>query len=233
MVTYDARGHARSEAPPSPTAYSPDSLTEDLGRVIDEASAQTPGRPVLVGGLSMGAATALRFALSAPHRVHALLLAGFPPGANERRGVPGATQADWARAFAGAIERDGLEMAGRRFAWGPDSGFDPGTAELVRRGFLEHAPVALRALLLSVLATQPSAAELAPRLRTLAIPTLVVVGGSDALSLGPSRVLARALPQARLCEIPDAGHVVNLSAPRAFHAAVSEFLDSLGSEFSR
>jgi pimeloyl-ACP methyl ester carboxylesterase len=137
------------------------------------------------------------------------------------------TQAGWANAFAAAIERDGLEAAGARFAWGAESGFDLATADLVRRGFLEHAPHAIRGLLLSVLATQLSAAELAPRLRTLDVPVLVIVGGRDALSLAPSRVLARALPRARLVEVRDAGHVVNLAAPRAFDAALLEFVEEI------
>ena len=59
------------------------------------------------------------------------------------------------------------------------------------------------ALLLSVLATQPSAAELVPRLRVLDVPALVIVGGRDALSLGPSRS-SRARFRARLVELPDA-----------------------------
>lgn len=234
VLLYDARGHARSDAPPSPAAYSPDALVDDLHRVIaDAAGPEGSAARVLVGGLSMGAATALRFALAWPERVRGLLLAAFPPGAHESRSNDDAgrpsTQAAWANAFAAAIERDGLEAAGARFAWGAESGFDPATADLVRRGFLEHAPHAIRGLLLSVLATQPSAAELAPRLRTLDVPALVIVGGRDALSLAPSRVLARALPHARLVEVPDAGHVVNLAAPRAFDAALLEFFDGIDS----
>src|SRR4029077_2169460 len=56
VVRYDARGHARSEAPDDPLAYTPETFADDLGRVLDPGSA-------VVGGLSMGAATALRFAL--------------------------------------------------------------------------------------------------------------------------------------------------------------------------
>lgn len=230
VVLYDARGHARSEAPSSPADYAPDALVDDLSRVIDEAqgAAESGVRgdsKTIVGGLSMGAGIALRFALRFPRRVRGLVLAAFPPGAGERRSGSSPAQADWARAFANAIERDGLEAAGAIHAWGEASGFDVATADLVKRGFLEHAPHALRAILLQVLATQPSAAELAPRLRALDVPALVIVGSDDALSLAGSRVLARALPRARLVEVPRAGHVVNLADPRAFECALRELID--------
>ena len=35
------------------------------------------------------------------------------------------------------------------------------------------------------------------------------------------------LPDVRLVEIPDAGHVVNLAQPKAFSAALEAFLDEL------
>ena len=126
VVRYDARGHARSEAPDDPSAYTPETFADDLGRMLDPGSA-------IVGGLSMGAATALRFALASPERVRALVLAAFPAGASAARGI-----ASQATAFADAIERDGLDAASERFAWGPTSGLDTGAARLVRQGFLEH-----------------------------------------------------------------------------------------------
>src|SRR5262249_37734746 len=146
------RGHARSEAPDDPAAYTPETFTDDLGRVLDVPAG-------VVGGLSMGAATAARFAFEHPDRVRGLILAAYPGTA---RGISA-----HAAAFAAAIEHDGREAAGERFAWGPESGLDPGAARLVRQGFLEHPPHGLVHTLRGVLARQPSLDELAPRLRTL------------------------------------------------------------------
>lgn len=213
VLRYDARGHARSDAPDDPAAYTPDTFTDDLGRVLD-----TPG---VVGGLSMGASTALRFALAHPERVRGLVLAAFPAGA---RGGGISAQAN---AFADAIEHDGLEAAGARFAWGPDA--DRPSARLIRQGFLEHPPHGLVHTLRGVLARQPSVEELAPRLGSLDIPALVIVGDRDAASLGPSRTLSATLPRARLVVVPDAGHVVNLGHPAPFNAALAGFLQELGS----
>src|SRR5205807_4856037 len=135
----------------------------------------------------MGAGTALGFALAEPGRVHGLILAGFPPGARAGGGF-----ASVALRFAEAIERDGLEAAGERFVWGPSSGLDPQAARLVRQGFLEHPPHGLAHTLRGVIAVQPSVDELAPRLRDIVQPALVIVGAGDGLSLAPSRALAAA-----------------------------------------
>src|SRR5437868_6010523 len=59
VVRFDARGHARSDAPDEPRAYRPEAFVADVARVLDVAGAAV----AVVGGLSMGAAIALRFAL--------------------------------------------------------------------------------------------------------------------------------------------------------------------------
>jgi len=224
VVRFDARGHARSDAPPEAAAYTPDAFVADLGRVLDAQGE----RAAVVGGLSMGAGIALRFACAHPERTRALVLAAFPAGA-DRAG----SYASVAERFAARIERDGLEAAGAEFVWGPSSGFDADGAALVRRGFLEHQPHAMAHILRGVIAVQPAASDLAPALAAVRIPTLVVVGGRDRLSLDASRALARALPGAELVEIPDAGHLVNLARPAEFNAAVSAFLDALPTESAR
>src|SRR5438445_10247862 len=214
IVRFDARGHARSEAPAEASAYTPDAFVADLGRVLDQVGA----RAAVVGGLSMGAGTALRFGLAHPGRVEGLVLAAFPPGA----GAPG-TFAAVAADFADAIAREGLEAAGTRFVWGASSGLDPAAARLVRRGFLEHPPHGLAHTLRGVLAAEPSLDELA-RLAELARPALVIVGARDRMSLPASRALAEALPRAKLAAVEGAGHVVNLAQPPRFNRPLEEFL---------
>lgn len=215
VVVFDARGHARSPAPTAAGAYDGTAFVEDLRGVLDGQQIAS----AVVGGLSMGAATALHFALAHPERVDALVLASFPSA--------GDGLARHAGAFAAAIEREGLEAAGARFVWGPDSGLDPEAAERVRQGFLEHAPHALAHTLRGWIGAMPAPASLAPRLAALARPALVVAGTGDPVGVAASRDLAALLPGARLALIPGAGHVVNLARPRAFNAALAEFLDSL------
>ncbi|MEN8160069.1 MAG: alpha/beta fold hydrolase, partial [Myxococcota bacterium] len=142
-IVYDARGHARSAAPEAAAAYRIDAFVDDL---LDVAARTGDPRPVL-GGLSFGAAVALRAALTAPEQVRALVLTSLPAGPESDRGI-----AARAAAFAEAIDADGLEAAGGRFVWGEGSGLDAAGARWVRQGFLEHAPHALAHTLRETLA---------------------------------------------------------------------------------
>jgi pimeloyl-ACP methyl ester carboxylesterase len=220
IVTYDAAGHGRSAAPFDAEHYSLAQLVADFGRAVDS----TGDAKVVAGGLSLGAATALAYALDHPTRVRGLLLASFPTGA---------TQADsarrtWSLGFADAIRDRGLDAAGAEFAWGERSRFDLKGAELIRQGFLEHPPHGLEAILRNVLAELPAAEELEARLHALDIPALVIVGENDTEALEPSRRLVELLPRARLEIVPRAGHVVNLARPAEFNALARAFVDSLG-----
>jgi pimeloyl-ACP methyl ester carboxylesterase len=220
IVRFDARGHARSEAPDDAEAYRPAAFVADVARVLDGVGA----RSAVVGGLSMGAGIALRFALAHPERTRGLVLAAFPAGA-----TPGSLGAR-AGAFADAIDAEGLAAAGARFVWGQGSGLDPGAAALIRQGFLEHSPRALAHTLRGLVAVQPSVTELAASVRALTCPALVIVGAEDRWSLDASRALAAALPVARFVTVADAGHVVNVARPEVFNAAVADFVAALGPE---
>ena len=213
VVRFDARGHGRSEAPTDPGAYRPEAFVADVGRVLDQVGATR----ATVGGLSMGAGIALRFALAHPERVSALVLAAFS-GSRD-----GAGFASVALPFADAIERRGLEAAGAEIVWGDESRLDS-AGRLVKQGFMEHPPHALAWTLRHLVAVQPSVEELEPQLSGLRVPALVIVGERDRGSAEPSRKLAAALPDARLVVVPGAGHVVNLQAPKEFNTALLEFL---------
>jgi pimeloyl-ACP methyl ester carboxylesterase len=213
VVTYDARGHARSEAPSGAEAYELERLIDDYERVAAGSDV-----PVVAGGLSLGAATALGFALRRPERVRALVLASPPGGSGdpERRA--------WALAFARAIDERGLEAAGAEFAWGERARFDPKGAALIRSGLMEHPPAALSHILRRTLAELPGPTSLAAELGAFERPVLVVTGSEDRGAAAPARALVAHLPNAELVEIPGAGHVVNLAAPEAFNEACRRFL---------
>lgn len=62
-------------------------------------------------------------------------------------------------------------------------------------------------------------------LRTIVVPALVIVGSLDSLTPPPTaRVIQQGISHSRLVEIPDAGHLSPLENPRAFNAALVEFL---------
>jgi pimeloyl-ACP methyl ester carboxylesterase len=218
LVLFDLRGHARSEAPDDPAAYTLDALASDCSRAMESVGVAR----AVVGGLSLGAAAGLELALARPERLRGLVLASFPAFATSGQGL-----ASIASRFASAIDTHGLEAAGAEFVWGPRSGLDARSAALVRQGFLEHSPAALAHMLRGVIDRLPTLEGWGSRLEGLTVPTCIVSGGADVGSLTAGRSLAEIIPHARHAVIPSAGHVVNLERPREFNKIISEFLEEL------
>jgi pimeloyl-ACP methyl ester carboxylesterase len=196
--------------------YDIDALVEDLGGVIDASGA----RKVILGGLSMGAATALAYSLKHPERISGLLLAAYPN--------PGEALRTWAQEFASAIEREGVSQAGDRYVWGDSTRFDSKAKALIRQGFLEHSPEALAGLLRQCLASLTPIMDMASKLSELRVPTRIVVGGADSGALEPCRLLARLIPHASLSVLEGAGHVVNLERVAEFNEELQKlFLQAI------
>lgn len=108
VVRYDAAGHGHSEATADLDRYRWDELAEDQQVLADQLEL---GRCV-VGGASMGAATALHRAVHHPEAVRALVLVIPPTGWSTR-----AAQADNYRRMADLIEAGSLDRvlaAGRQ-----------------------------------------------------------------------------------------------------------------------
>lgn len=73
VVTYDARGHGESEPAPAGEGYDYPALIADLDAVIES---QVGSDTAIVGGHSMGAHTAVAYALRNPGRVAGLVVIG-------------------------------------------------------------------------------------------------------------------------------------------------------------
>jgi pimeloyl-ACP methyl ester carboxylesterase len=73
VITFDARGHGCSDPAPAGEGYGYPRLVDDLARVVDAEVGE--GRFVL-GGHSMGAHTAVAYALRHPDRLAGLLVIG-------------------------------------------------------------------------------------------------------------------------------------------------------------
>ena len=69
LVAYDARGHGISDAAPDAEAYEYSDLGDDLDAMLDHLSLES----FVLAGSSMGAATAMAFALREPERVRAMI----------------------------------------------------------------------------------------------------------------------------------------------------------------
>ena len=98
VLRYDARGHGESQF--TADGYGWDELALDQLELCDELGISE----AIVGGASMGAATALHVATMAPERVRALVLM-IPPTAWETR----AAQAGVYRQMADVVDSTGVE----------------------------------------------------------------------------------------------------------------------------
>jgi pimeloyl-ACP methyl ester carboxylesterase len=77
VVTWDLRGHGRSEDPPG--LYSRDHALEDLAAIVDAAMAEGGG-PALLVGHSLGGYFSLAYTLGRPETVRGLALLSTGPG---------------------------------------------------------------------------------------------------------------------------------------------------------
>ena len=175
-------------------------------------------------GYSMGARLALGCAVRHPERVRSLVLIGGRAGIADAGERAARLAAD--AALADRIESGGVEafvdawLAQPMFATLRRLG--PAAIERQRRDRLDHDAAELAGSLrrLGPGAQPPLFGEL-PDVR---VPVLLVVGALDAPFVAQARELARRLPDARLCEVPDAGHAVHVEQPTGVLAAIRDFL---------
>lgn len=100
-------------------------------------------------------------------------------------------------------------------------------AEAILRRSIMAQPVTTIQAALSALAARPDMTE---AMRQAQLPTLLVVGAEDVIT--PPSCLEAAegiIPNAKLLEVPLAGHLVPLEQPDVFNRAVLEFLRELPS----
>jgi len=115
VIAYDARGHGESDPAPVDSGYGYPELVDDLGAVIEDQAGEAP---VFLAGHSMGAHTAIAFALRYPKRVAGLIAIGptyigtrtpFSPDSDENgAGVAEESLAYW-DGLAEALERGGID----------------------------------------------------------------------------------------------------------------------------
>lgn len=192
QVSYDARGHGQSDPAPPHGGYSHVELAEDLEAVLD---AEVGDRPVVLAGHSMGAHTAISFALTRVGRLAGLVLIGpVYMGFVDEQALAG-----WDR-LADGLARGGVEG----FMEAHDQGLDPAWRETIlrftRRRMLEHRhPDAVARALREVPRSAPF--ETISELEFCEVPALVVASRDAADPSHPYAVAvayAERLPQARL-----------------------------------
>lgn len=193
VVSYDARGHGESDPAPQGLGYEYPQLVGDLEAVV---AATAEGRFVL-GGHSMGAHTAVAYALRHPERLSGLIVVG-PVYMGE---IPAGALAYW-DGLAAALDGGGVD--GFLDYIDREQGIDPAWRDAVlrftRERMLRHRHLdALVEALREVPRSRPF--EAMAELESLDVPALVVAS-HDAADPGHPRHVAEAyaerLPRARL-----------------------------------
>jgi pimeloyl-ACP methyl ester carboxylesterase len=194
-LTYDARGHGESDAAPAGQGYGYPELVGDLEAVV--AAAIGDEQPFVLGGHSMGAHTAVAYALRNRERLAGLILIG-PTYTGE---IPASTLAYW-DGLAAALEDGGVDGFVDYIAQNQE--IDPAWRDSVLRFTRErisrHRNLgAVVEALRQVPRSRPF--ESLTELESLQIPTLVVASNDEA-DPGHPRHVAEAytarLPRARL-----------------------------------
>lgn len=205
VVRYDLRAHGESD-----TATAEFTHLADLVSVLD---ALKIGKATLVG-LSAGAFIALDAALDLPNRVERIVLAG--PGVS---GYTGKNPPSFPPEMYTAIQAKEYRKVSEILLKSPVFAVAPESQALVRQMVTENERLWTVDRVLMKL-QQPTFG----RLEQVRVPTLVLVGENDLFQRDHAGVLAARIPGARLVVVPGGTHIVNLSSPKEFDAAVGAFL---------
>ncbi len=213
-VTFAHRGFGLSRevaGGPGPGAF-----VDDLTALLDHLDLAD----VRLVGQSMGGWTCLGYALRAPERVRALVLASTT-------GSLGDPETDRIfAAHAAAAPEAALFARGIHPACGERMAREQPALHFLYRGLdalsvgLDKAAVRAR---LGAMRTTPRSAVAALRM-----PVLCVTGEEDVV-IPPAtvRALASMIPDARLASVPEAGHSVYWERPVAFNRILDAFLDEI------
>jgi pimeloyl-ACP methyl ester carboxylesterase len=202
VLSWDMRGHARSDSPASAAEYGVERSVEDMLMLLEVLQVS---RAVLCG-MSLGGFLSLAFHAHHPQRVAALILVGTGPGFRREE-----SRREWnafAERTAAGLERDGLAAL-------------PSSREAAR-----HSNALGLAHTARLVIAQRDA-HVIDSLGGIAVPTLVVVGALDANFLSAAEYMAAKIPGARKVVLGGVGHAANIEAAGAFNAAVRHFLEEL------
>jgi pimeloyl-ACP methyl ester carboxylesterase len=197
QLSYDARGHGESDPAPEADGYTYPRLVSDLDSVV---SSELGDAPFVVTGHSMGAHTAIAYALEHAARVAGLVVIGpvYTGTIDEE------TIARWDR-LAEGLERGGIEGFMAAFDHDLHPTWRETVLRITRERMREHRhPTAVARALREVPRSAPF--EAMSELEFLEVPALVVAS-HDAADPGHPYAVAAAyaerLPQARLISEPE------------------------------
>jgi pimeloyl-ACP methyl ester carboxylesterase len=219
VVVYDVRGHGWSSAPPAADPhYTMEALVEDQRALLQHLGIEE----AYLGGISMGGAIALQFALRHPQMVRALLLCDTTADIGDTTAPRSGAAEDHALAW---MRSKGLGRLSQQtwLEWARPLGIT--RPDELAKGAQRHIE---RVQQMSVDGFVGAGYALRDhhvldRLRELKMPTLILTGEHDFLRAGSEQLRAM-LPDARYVLIKGAAHISSFWQPEKFSAAVLNFL---------
>ncbi len=212
---------------------SSESLPESICQLAHDAVALLDALhvtgPAVICGVSMGGYVAQHIAVRYPERVAALVLVDtrLEADTDEARAARTDLSAKVGR-LGQSILADA--MIPRLLASSHESRALPGRTDaidLLRQSIASQSVPTIQA----ALATLGSRPDMTEAMRKVAAPTLLVVGAEDVITPRSCMDAAEAvIPDAKLLEVPLAGHLVPLERPDIFNPAMLDFLKALPPE---
>jgi pimeloyl-ACP methyl ester carboxylesterase len=208
VITPDMRGFGLSDLGSGDCSIA--DMADDVAALLDALKLPV----ATVGGMSMGGYVALAFAHRHRDRLQSLILADTKAASD----TPEARQGR--QVAITLVENQGVAALLEKQIPRLLSASASDSLRVEVRGLGGQPPNAVIAAIRALRDRPDRTAELPE----IAVPTLVVVGTQDTLSPpGEARAMAAAIPNARVVEIPGAGHLSNLENPDAFAAALKGF----------
>ncbi len=220
-VTYGARGYPPSDVPADLSNYSQARATADILAVMDGLEIE---QAHLVG-LSMGGFAVLHFGLQHADRAISLTVAGAGYGAEKQfEAYFRAVSLDVAAQFETRGSREFAKTYSLAASRVQFQNKDPrGWREFADR-LGEHSASGSANTMRGVQALRPSIYDLEAGLKSMTVPTLVMVGDEDDHCIAPGVFLKRTIPACGLLVLPKTGHTLNLEEPDQFNRSVADFI---------
>jgi len=204
IITWDLRGHGRSDCPTDQALYTVEHTVDDIAAILDACHIDK----AVIGGHSLGGVMTFQFQLKYPQRMLAMIILNSGPG----------FRSDTARdkwnlgceRTASSLARKGLAALSKSEEVHAEWHSDVWGLIHSARGFMTHED-----------------ARMIDNLSNIDVPVLVLVGAQDEEFLGAADYMARKIPVVEKVLIDNAGHAANLDQPEIFNSLLMTFLEQL------
>jgi 3-oxoadipate enol-lactonase len=210
VITYDLRGHGRSDKPAGP--YSISQFAADTAGLLNALGVTSAH----IVGISLGGGVAFQLALDYPQLVKTMTIVNSAPA---MVGITPDAQKEVERRVA-IVRQMGMRAMGEALA--PNLFPKPEHAAL-RQPFIErwaeNDPQAYIEATLSMVGW-----NVTDRLGSIRCPALVIAADQDYSPVAVKEAYVKLLPDAQLVVIADAHHATPIERPQEFNAALAQFL---------